>query len=352
MMKTTRFLPLLIVLIFAAYSCDRDSNPMVSADPVAPSISSGVDGESFELTEDSAEEILFTLEWQRASFGYDAAIEYVIQISATGDNFENSRSLGRTYENNFEIFVTDINSNLLAMGFPADQFADIQIRVVAQLDGARFEEVHSEYVSMSLRPYLVIIEYPEIYVPGSYQAASGYGGDWSPPDAPPLYSFEDDEVYEGYVFMIDSDNEYKFTYERSWDLNWGDSGDGTLVEDGPNNVAEDSGFYRMVVDLNEFSYETTLTEWGIVGDATPGGWDSDTVMEYNHDEQLWTITADLVEGEMKFRANNDWSFNYGDDGGNLQVDWDGDNIPVETAGNYTISLNLKSIPFSYEMTQN
>lgn len=351
-MKTTRFLPLVTVLMFVVYSCDRASNPMISADPVAPSISSELDGESFELTEDMADDILFALEWQRADFGFDSAVEYIIQISETGDNFETLRNLGRTNSDSFDIIVSDINTALLAMGFSAGEFVEIQFRVVAQLDGARFEELMSESVSMSFRPYLVVVEFPEIYVPGNYQSASGYGGDWSPPDAPPLFSFDDDGIYEGYVYMAGTGNEYKFTDERSWDLNWGDSGDGTLVENGPNNEAEDSGFYRMVVNLNSFTYETTLTEWGIVGDATPGGWDADTVMEYNPDEQLWTITADLTEGEMKFRANNDWDFNYGDDDGNMQVDWDGSNIPVETAGNYTISLNLKSIPFSYQINQN
>ncbi len=338
--------------MFVAYSCDRDSNPMISADPVAPSISSEVDGGSFELTEDMAESVLFTLEWERADFGYAAAVEYTIEISETGDNFETVRSIGRTFATSFDVVVSDINSTLLTMGYPAGEFVDIQIRVVAKLDGARYEEMLSEPVSVSFSPYLVIIEYPEIYVPGGYQSASGYGGDWSPADAPPLFSFNDDGIYEGYVYMAGTGNEYKFTDERSWDLNWGDSGDGTLVEDGPNNEADESGFYRMVVNLNNFTYETTLTEWGIVGDATPGGWDADTVMDYNPDDQLWTITTDLTEGEMKFRANNDWNINYGDDTGNMELDWDGSNIPVETAGNYTISLNLKSIPFSYEMTQN
>lgn len=41
---------------------------------------------------------------------------------------------------------------------------------------------------------------------------------------------------------------------------------------------------------------------GIIGSATPSGWDSDTDMTYSIENRCWTITTDLTDGEIKFRA--------------------------------------------------
>jgi len=75
--------------------------------------------------------------------------------------------------------------------------------------------------------------------------------------------------------------------------------------------------------------------WGIVGDATPLGWDNSTAMTYNPMTGTYSISLGLTTGEFKFRLDNSWTTNYGDDGNNLSLDAGGANIAV-TAGNYTI----------------
>jgi hypothetical protein len=47
----------------------------------------------------------------------------------------------------------------------------------------------------------------------------------------------------------------------------------------------------------------------------------------------------LLDGEIKFRINNDWGVNYGDTGLDGTLDQDGDNIP-SVAGNYDIELDF------------
>ncbi len=56
---------------------------------------------------------------------------------------------------------------------------------------------------------------------------------------------------------------------------------------------------------------------------------------------------------MKFRANDDWPWNYGDTGADGSLENDGDNIVVDTDGNYTIVLDL-STPraYTYSVTLN
>lgn len=90
---------------------------------------------------------------------------------------------------------------------------------------------------------------------------------------------------------------------------------------------------------------------GIIGDATPGGWPTDTDM-YRPDATKpteWTATVYLIGGkEAKFRADDDWADNWGStsfpSGTGTQ---NGSNIPVSTSGYYKVNLNVGSGAYSF-----
>ena len=84
--------------------------------------------------------------------------------------------------------------------------------------------------------------------------------------------------------------------------------------------------------------EATPTTWGIIGDATANGWDSDQDMTWNEEKHCWCATITLTDGTIKFRANDGWDINFGGNPENLNAG--GDNIPV-TAGTYDIDLYLE-----------
>ena len=63
-----------------------------------------------------------------------------------------------------------------------------------------------------------------------------------------------------------------------------------------------------------------------------------------------TITLNLTAGEMKFRANDAWDINFGDDGANGSLEYGGANIAIASAGNYTITLDLKGGGGKYTYT--
>lgn len=103
--------------------------------------------------------------------------------------------------------------------------------------------------------------------------------------------------------------------------------------------------YTDVLDLS--------TEWGIVGSATPNGWDSPDIPFWKQqgDENNGIIIAyaTLTDGEIKFRMNNSWdapNINYG---GNSSTEGDliqdGSNIVV-TAGTYKVTMNLNNLTYS------
>lgn len=182
--------------------------------------------------------------------------------------------------------------------------------------------------------------YPLLNVPGGYQG-------WDPAlNTTVLSSPNSDDKYEGY-FWFDANTEFKFAL-GGWDNNWGDDGnDGTLEPGGANIKATVAGFYKINVDLAALTYTFLKTEWGIIGSATANGWDSDQNMTYDAAENAWTITADLVAGEVKFRANDDWGLNYGDDGANAILEEGGANISIPANGTYLLKLYLDSPDHTY-----
>lgn len=182
-----------------------------------------------------------------------------------------------------------------------------------------------------------------LYVPGDHQG-------WSPETAPTLYSRNFDFKYDGYVYFDEGD-QFKFTSVPNWGgTNYGDGGDGTLSTDGGagNLKITETGYYQLTVDLSgsPSTYSAVKTEWGLIGDATEGGWENSTPMSYDPETNRWTRTTTLTAGKaFKFRANNSWDINLGGDINNLV--YDGDNIAVTEGGTYLITLDL-SDPTTYK----
>ncbi|MFH0760074.1 MAG: RagB/SusD family nutrient uptake outer membrane protein [Bacteroidota bacterium] len=188
--------------------------------------------------------------------------------------------------------------------------------------------------------------YPVIYVPGSHQG-------WDPSNTSTvLASVNSDGKYEGYLNFADAGTQFKFCEGPNWDNNYGDDGaDGTLDRNGANIVAADAGYYKINVDLNALTYTFLKTDWGVIGSATEGGWDSDQNMTYDPATGLWSAVLDLAVGDIKFRANDGWDLNYGDDGVNGSLEQNGANIAIGTAGTYTVTLKLGVPDYTYTIVR-
>ena len=343
---TRSYIIILLAAFVALTGCEE-----VTYDPVlqlgaGPAISAPSPGGSYVITEENLSEDLATFEWSGADFGFAAGIDYTVQIDLAGNAFADPAELGPT-SNNTSLTVTNqrMNNVLINKGLAAGQPHDLEVRIVASVSD-EVEQLVSAPIAITVTPYEQAIEYPRLYVPGAHQG-------WDPATAPNVYSVPGNGQYEGYVFFGDPNNEFKLTEGPSWDVNYGDTGaDGVLDRDGDNIVANEAGVYRLRININDLSYSYTQTDWGIIGSATPTGWDADTDMNFDPATGVHSITMDLAEGEIKFRANDDWAINFGDPGADRILAYDGDNIVVPEAGNYTVELILTQPIYTYTLTKN
>ncbi|MBU3012226.1 RagB/SusD family nutrient uptake outer membrane protein [Polaribacter vadi] len=108
--------------------------------------------------------------------------------------------------------------------------------------------------------------------------------------------------------------------------------------------------------VNKFDVDVTtlnpnlgpVASWGIIGDSTPNGWNDPDTKMYETGTDTYAIYANLTPGELKFRMNNDWGINYGDDNTDGSLEAGGSNIPVSTAGTYYITLDLNTLTYAIE----
>jgi len=130
-------------------------------------------------------------------------------------------------------------------------------------------------------------------------------------------------------------------------VNYGDDGaNGSLEAGGANIAIAADGFYLVTFNQKELKVKIeTYKVWGIVGSATANGWGGpDTKFRPDFgNEGVWYINnISLSAGEVKFRLNDDWGVNYGDDGANGSLEAGGANIAVGAAGVYNVKLDFRN----------
>lgn len=193
------------------------------------------------------------------------------------------------------------------------------------------------------------------YLPGDYVEASYPGtdlGNWNPGSSPQVIStIENPASLEGYIYMANEGNNWKFATQPNWDgPNYGDAGGGVL-DPGADNINSSKGFYKINADATALTYTAIAQVWGVIGSGSPMGWDDETPLVYSPEAMQWQGVMHFTAAEIKFRANHDWGFNYGSDAadGNLQPG--GANIPVDVEADYSIELDF-STPNEYTYVLN
>ena len=192
-------------------------------------------------------------------------------------------------------------------------------------------------------------------IPGDYVEASYPGSglaNWSPDKSPQVKStVNSPDELEGYVYMANANNAWKFATQSNWNgPNYGDGGGGRL-DPGADNINSPKGYYKLNANAATLTYTAVATIWGVIGSATPNEWNDETPLNYHPESSTWRGVMHLTAAEIKFRANHDWGLNYGSDNADGKLNAGGANIPVAVESDYAIVLDL-SHPNEYTYSAN
>jgi hypothetical protein len=344
-----------IIALFAilALSCtveDVQDRPVIAGTD-APVLTAPLTGATYVLVFDNASAQVERFTWKSANYAGDIQVTYAVEIDKKGNAFATPQTLGSVISGNqVSVTVEQMNNALKALNAIPLVAAQFEIRVKST-SGAT-EPMYSNVNEIVVTPYST--EIPKIAVPGNHQG-------WAPATAPLLAATKFGNTdFEGYVWL---DGEYKFLAAKpdgtfDWGTtDWGDDGtfSGVLKAENESNCSATAGYYRVKADTDALTYASVKTVWGVIGSASPGGWDNSTEMTYNATTKKWTVTLALTAGgEFKFRANNAWDINIGAfDAGKLgagtEMSYDGGNITVTSAGTYVVTLDLSN-PRAYTYT--
>ena len=344
-MKITKYFLSMAAAIGMIAGCQKPEMVQISApeDVVAPVLSPVAD---INITAANLGLESVTFEWSAADFGAQTQVNYAIEVAPAGQSDKVVVTSGVT-ETSAVVSYESLNAVLLYdLGLASGISENVDFYVSAKV--GEYAKVYSAPVTASATVTAAEKQYPKLTVAGSYAYNS-----WTPGKGQFVYDFEGTDVkYSGVIDFGEDVSALNFKFVgTSWGENEfsvpageaqaAEAAELPLVAGGGDNIAAYTThrFYGLTLDksapkvIKNFSFNSL----GVIGDATPTGWDSDTDMEFNTEKQRFYVDLTLVDGTIKFRANDAWDVNWGGADGVLAAG--ADNIPV-TAGNYRIYVNL------------
>lgn len=351
---TKSVIALLTIFAVSCTADDVEDRPVVT--PIdAPELLAPENNNSYVLSQENAAQQAERFVWTAANFDQPVAINYEIQMDKAGNNFEAPVSLGSVIgQTQLSVSVETLNGAVMTAGGEAFVEGSYELRIKASVNEVS-EPMYSNVMAISVTPYVALN--PELFVVGAVQGFYGLN-EWDNTTAMPMRYIGDGvtKVFEAYI-KVNSGQGFKFIGEQgTWDNgNYGTIGgtqDGNLENSGGSGdvkVAETDGpgLYYVQVDLDEMKYKAVKMNWGIIGDATPGGWGGETAMTYDFATNTYSITTNLTAAEMKFRSINtsqaiygeDWKFAIGNSSEKFAYDTGAPNFAV-SAGSYTLTLSI------------
>lgn len=352
---------ILIAIAGLAVACHKDA-ALTKLAPVGFSSSLTASTGQVILSKSVDSTTVLTFNWPAVVYPVKAHVTYTLQADVPAD------TLGATaWANDTTITV---GSDILTKSLLGTNLNKIALKYIAAGDTGKLvfriqayqdRNAYSKAVTITVSPYVAQIVVivppppaslglPVCYLPGFYQG-------WSPGTAGTVAA-EQPGIYEGYIYMpVSSDPSayhFKFTSAADWNhTNYGAGATpGTISTDGlaGDLVLPGPGFYEVVLNTNTLTWTYTAVTFGIIGDATPGGWTTDTPMTYDPVNHVWRVTAKmLTAGSFKFRANDAWNIDFGVDANNHLYYADNpaypyngslNNLTVPADGTYIISLDV------------
>ena len=249
-----------------------------------------------------------TFTWGPSFPGYSGVVNYAIEVDSSGKNFTSPGVINAGTILSKALTIEEINQFALNEGVIGGSTGKLDFRLKATT--AQGAISYSNTVSITVNTYQPIIR---LYMPGSYQAATGQGTDWEPSNAPQF--IRDlrpgllNKIYYMYIYLP-ANAEFKITNGPSWAVNYGGSG-GNLSSGGGNLSVSSAGVYRISVDLTNMQYDIREGRMGFVGGATGADWTPGNVfpnyaLGYSA-PNLFVGTTDFNTGGWKMIDSDTWN---------------------------------------------
>lgn len=356
------------VLALVVVGCKKDVTPTVLkviTFPSSSALTSSVSSVTLLPQDSTSTNKVISFSWPAVDYGISAPVTYNLYFDVPTDTIGAS-PWGKAIKDvvgagilTKSYTTRTLDSIALQLGLLPDSTSNMVVRVESFVD----RSAYSNSVTFSVKPYKPVVIVPAtityLYIAGDFQG-------WNIGAAVPVACVSSNKKYEGYINIADGGTyQYKlYTVLGDWNsASFGDFGANQADKTsgatgkfklanyaGSNFAAPSGGYYEVTFNFNDSTWTQTATTWSIIGDATPGGWSTDTQMTYDATNQVWKVTADMkTAGSFKFRANNDWKIDFGiDSKGNLAYADNPffgytaglNNITVPADGNYTITLDL------------
>lgn len=331
----------LFSIVAVLTSCEKDEIRAVLNPDAQPVVK--LSAPTIVLTKDAAENDVLTVSWEKPSYGFDAAPVYTILIDKKGGDFSKAYTVS-TGSGLSKVFKGDeLNKILLGLGMKPNEAANLDVKVQAKLSDAVV--LTSPLAALGATAYSSVLD-----LSTPWGVVGSAINDWGARPDGPFYKTANANEVVAYVTL--TDGEIKFRKDSKWDLNYGDDGaDGKLDQNGAN-IAVKAGSYKITFNTSALTYKIEKFSWGVVGSAyNDWGASPDAKLMYDPYSDQFRAIVTLKDGEMKFRKNEDWGENLGDNGANGSLDAGGDNIKV-TKGNYLITVNFKDNTYSIKKVEN
>lgn len=356
-MKTLKSITLLAVFctVFSISCSDEALGPVLreSSTFVPPVFENPSTTAPAIFTEENLGDVYEVLEWNKTDYGIQLSTNYIVEVDDNAD-FSSAKNLGTTTTNQLSVSVEAMNNAMLSLGLPAFEESTVNLRVRSTINGIESEPLYSSAISRTATTFQSS-ECGSFCTIGIIGDATKGGWD-NDTDMRLADATKTDKETWTAILYLEGGKKVKFRASDGWDTNWGDTAfpEGTGTQNGPDIAIPTTGYYKVTFNSETGAYTfTPLTtptfgSIGIIGSATTGGWDTDTDLTKDPtDAHVWTGTVTLVDGDAKFRADNDWANNWGAEGypsgygiGN------GPNIPVK-AGSYFVRINDATGEYSF-----
>lgn len=181
--------------------------------------------------------------------------------------------------------------------------------------------------------------YAQVYIPGSYMGDT-ISTDYAITDA------DGDRIYQGYQYFENDNTTFLIAPNPTLSFVYGDIGaDGTMEIGGDPLVAGDAGFYYIEYNANDKTYKIEKRDWAASGTALV----NDVPFVWDPEIEMLKLDAELVSGDLFFKANGDDNIVLGDNNADGVLTHGGNVINIVDGGPVEIFLDLRKEEFIYKI---